>query len=304
MNAAAYPVHTLADLENWPADAPSLALIGHPAAHSLSPAMHNPALAELARRDASFAAWRYHKFDVPPDVLPAALRRFHERGFLGLNVTVPHKEAALALAESADAFALAAGAANTLQRTATGWRATNTDSLGLAEALRSDLGLSLAGAHVILLGAGGAARAAAVQCLRDHAASLSIGNRGLARLQALLADLVPLAAGIPMRGFTLDDPPADLPRGALVINATSAGLHEPAAAPIDLTKLPAPAHVFDMIYRPAQTALLRQAASLGLPHANGLSMLVHQGAHSLARWTGMEPPVAVMDRAVRAALAS
>lgn len=304
MNAASYPVHTLAELETWPVEPPSFAVIGCPAAHSLSPAMHNPALAELAKHDATFATWRYHKFEVPPDSLADALHQFHERGFFGLNVTVPHKEGALALAESADAFALAAGAANTLIRTATGWRATNTDSIGLAEALRTDLGLSLTGAHVILLGAGGAARAAAVQCLRDHAASLSIGNRGTERLKGLLSDLVPLAGHIPMRGFLLDAPPADLPPGAIVINATSVGLNKDAAAPIDLTKLPAPAHVFDMIYRPAETTLLRQAAALGIPHTNGLSMLVRQGAHSLSLWTGMEAPIGVMERAVRAALAS
>lgn len=266
--------------------------------------MHNPALAELARHDVTFATWRYHKFEVSPESFGDALRLFHEKGFYGLNVTVPHKEAALALAESADAFALAAGAANTLIRTATGWRATNTDSVGLAAALRVDLALELAGKHIILLGAGGAARAAAVQCLRDHAASLSIGNRGAARLGTLLADLLPLAGNIPMRGFSLDAPPDDLPTGALVINATSAGLHGTAAAPIDLTRLPAPAQVYDMIYRPAETALLQQAAALGIPHANGLSMLVHQGARSLSLWTGHEAPVEIMERAVRAALAS
>lgn len=302
MSATTYPVRTLAELQDWPDEPPSLALIGQPVRHSLSPAMHNASLAELAVRDARFAAWRYHKFEISPDELPRALRWFHQRGFLGLNATVPHKEALLDHVESADPFARAAGAANTLVRTPTGWRAFNTDSPGLADALRADLGLTLSGAHVILLGAGGAARGAAVQCLREHVASLSIGNRGQERLGALLAHLTPLAGDIPLRGFSIEHPPADLPRGALVINSTTLGLKPTDAAPIDLTKLPAPARVYDMIYNPPRTALLHQSSLLGLPHANGLSMLVHQGARALSLWTGLEAPVATMDRAARAAL--
>jgi shikimate dehydrogenase len=304
MSAPAYPVRTVADLENWPMQPPSLAVIGQPVTHSLSPAMHNAALADLATRDARFAAWRYHKFEIAPAELPRALRLFHERGFQGVNVTVPHKEALLDHVESADAFALAAGAANTLVRTPTGWRAFNTDGSGLAAALRADFGAGLAGAHVILLGAGGAARGAAVQLLRERVASLAIGNRGQERLRTLLDELAPLAGGVPLRGFALDAPPPDLPRDALVINSTTVGLKGSAGSPIDLTQLPAPARVYDMIYNPPQTPLLRQAAALGLPHANGLSMLVHQGAHALTLWTGLDAPAEVMDRAARAAFAA
>jgi shikimate dehydrogenase len=304
MSASAHPVHTLADLENWPANPPSLAVIGQPVTHSLSPAMHNAALAALASHAPRFATWRYHKFEIAPAELPQALRRFHEHGFLGVNVTVPHKEALLDHVESADAFARAAGAANTLVRTPAGWRAFNTDGSGLAAALQADFGVPLAGAHVVLLGAGGAARGAAVRCLRDGVASLSIGNRGQERLRTLLDHLAPFAGAIPLRGFALDAPPADLPPGALVINSTTVGLKGSEGAPVDLTKLPAPARVYDMIYNPPQTPLLAQAAALGLPHANGLSMLVHQGAHALTLWTQLEAPVEIMDRAARAAFAA
>jgi shikimate dehydrogenase len=303
MSAPPYPVHTFGELENWPTQPPSLALIGLPVMHSLSPAMQNPALAALAKSDARFATWRYHKFEIAPAELARALPLFHARGFVGLNATQPHKEALLDHAESADPFARAAGAANTLVRTPTGWRAFNTDAPGLADALRVDFGCSLAGTHVILLGAGGAARGAAVQCLREHVASLSIGNRGTERLENLLAHLAPLAGDIPLRGFSFENPPADLPRDALVINATTVGLRATDPAPIDLTRLPSPARVYDMIYNPPRTALLGQAAALGLPHANGVSMLVHQGVRAFTLWTGAAAPVEVMDRAARAALA-
>lgn len=302
MPASDYPVHALAELADWPAEPISLAVIGQPVTHSMSPVIHNAALATLSQTEPRFASWRYHKFEIAPDELARALPLFHARGFAGLNITVPHKEAILDHVESADAFARAAGAANTLVRTATGWRAFNTDCSGLVDALRADFGLSLAGAHVILLGAGGAARATAVQCLRDKVASLSIGNRGAERLNALLDHLQPLAGDVAVRGFALDNPPSDLPAGALVINSTSVGLKDAVATPIDLRKLPAPAHVYDMVYNPPQTALLRQAAELGLKHANGLSMLLHQGAHALTRWTDTPAPLEVMDRALRGAI--
>jgi len=171
------PVLTLADLESWSVPGIGLAVLGSPVAHSLSPAMHNAALAGLAAVEPSFAGWRYHKFEIAPAGLARALALLHARGFAGVNLTVPHKEAGLVLAESADAFARAAGAANTLVRTATGWHAGNTDGIGLARAIRGELGVDLSGQTVILLGAGGAARAAAAQCLTDGGASL-YGGRG------------------------------------------------------------------------------------------------------------------------------
>jgi shikimate dehydrogenase len=304
MPAPAYPVYTLADLETWSASGTSLGLLGHPVVHSLSPAIHNAALAALAKQDSRFAGWRYSKFDIAPADLGRALKLFHQKGFVGLNLTVPHKETAFEHAESADAFASAANATNTLIRTNTGWRASNTDSGGLADALRTELGAELRGAHVILLGAGGAARAAAVQCLRDKAASLWIGNRGAERLQALLAHLVPLAGDVPVKGFSLSTPPADLPAAALVINTTAAGLHGDHSAPIDLRQLPTPGKVYDMIYNPPLTPLLKQASALGLPHAHGLGMLVNQGARSLSMWIGRPAPVEVMTAAAHEAFAA
>jgi shikimate dehydrogenase len=302
MSAVAESPHTLADLESWTFPGTALAVVGRPVAHSLSPAIHQAALADLARTEPRFGDWRYFKFDIAPADLPRALALFHRHNFHGLNLTVPHKSLAVGHLVASDAFVRAAGAANTLTRTEDGWRGANTDGYGLATALREDLGVELAGTAIILLGAGGAARGAAVEALHARCASLWIGNRTTTSLQDLLASLQPFASGIPLAGFDLTDPPAALPAGALVINATSLGLSADDPAPLDLALLPRPAGVFDMIYRPAQTALLHQAAALGLPRANGLSMLVHQGARSLAIWTGATVPVAVMQQAARAAL--
>lgn len=269
--------------------------------------MHNAALAELARADARFASWRYFKFEVTPEKLPLALDLFHARGFLGLNLTVPHKVIALARVAAATPDIQAIGAVNTLlRREAPGaWAGGNTDGYGLATALQEELNATLTGTDVILLGAGGAARGAAVETLRRRCASLWIANRTRARLDDLLARLRPLAAAVPLHGFNPLSPPANLPAGALIINATSLGLQLGDAAPVTLARLPRPAAVYDMIYNPPKTALLRQAAALGVPYANGLSMLAHQGAKSLEIWSGVsaERTAPAMKRAARVALA-
>lgn len=302
MTSAAESIHNLADLSAWSFSGVSLAVVGHPIAHSLSPVIHNAALAELARTQPRFRDWRYFKFDIPPGDLPAALSVFHRLNFRGLNLTVPHKSLAVEHLTKSDSFVRAAGAANTLTFFEDGWHGANTDGYGLTTSLQQELGTGLAGAHVILLGAGGAARGAAVECLRARCASLWIGNRTAASLTALLTELQPLAGSTGLHGFDLAALPAGLPAEAIVINATSLGLAPADPAPVDLRKIPRPARVLDMIYRPARTALLRQAAELGLPHANGLSMLVHQGARSLELWTGATVPVAVMQAAATAAL--
>ncbi len=279
-------VLTLDALDTWAHAGPSLAVLGHPIKHSISPAMHNAALAELSRNERDYSAWRYFRFDVPPADLPAALDRFHAAGFHGLNLTVPHKVIAFSHVTQIDPDALRIGAVNTLLRKSDGWRGYNTDGYGLAAAIRETLGHELAGSHIILLGAGGAARGAAVECIQRGCASLSIANRTHENLDALLSSLAPLAGGIPLRGFDPARPPANLPSGALVINATSAGLRLTDPAPVELSALPRPSAVFDMIYNPPLTPLLQAATVLGIPRANGLAMLVHQGAKSLEIWSG------------------
>jgi shikimate dehydrogenase len=302
--AAAEPVLTLADLELWSRTGTSLAVLGHPIKHSISPEMHNAALADLAATDRRFENWRYFRFDVPPEQLPRALEVLHAKKFRGVNLTVPHKVIAFDRVADIEPAARPVGAINTLRWNKTSWHGFNTDGYGLAQAVRETLGHALGGAHVVLIGAGGAARGAAVECLQRHCASLWVVNRTRENLQKLFEMLSPLAHGIPFHGFIPSAPPHDLPSGAIIINATSAGLHESDPPPIDLATLPRPAAVYDMIYNPPETPLLRQAAFLGIPHANGLSMLVHQGAKALEIWSDV--PAArsapVMAEAAKAAL--
>lgn len=293
---------TLADLDQWSYEGTALAVLGHPIKHSLSPAMHNAALSVMAGRDPRFARWQYFKFDVDPADLPLALERFRAKGFLGLNLTVPHKVLAFSQVHDVDSAAQPIGAINTLVAGEKEWRGFNTDGHGLAAGILEDLRLPLAGADIVLLGAGGAARGAAVECLQRGCRSLWIANRTAANLEALLKDLKPLAGGSLLRGFAPTQPPGDLPSQALVINTTSAGLHENDAVPIDLSALPKPSAVYDAIYNPPRTKLLLQAETLGIPNANGLSMLVHQGAQALALWTKSEVPVDAMRSAARLAL--
>ena len=262
-------------------------MIGHPIAQSVSPQMQGAALAALARDDACFASWRYVAFDVEPERLGEALRLMAEKGFLGVNLTVPHKVQAVALVSSMETGAREAGAVNTLIRSSRGWHGHNTDGYGLSAAIAEDLGMSLRGTPVVLLGAGGAARGAAVECLRAGCTGIWIVNRSRPSLDALLDQLRPLAQATALHGVAHGLVAPAFPKGALVVNATRAGLHASDPAPIDLETIPGVAAVYDMVYNPPRTRLLAQAESLSIPWANGLAMLVHQGAKALEIWSGV-----------------
>jgi shikimate dehydrogenase len=284
---AADSVFTLADLRAGRVPHLTLAVLGHPIGHSLSPPMHNAALAWLAATDPRLASWRYGRFEVPAPDLPEALPLLAQHGFHGLNLTVPHKVVAVDLVADVDPAARRAGAVNTLRIGPAGWNGFNTDGYGLENAVREAFGAGLRGRSVLLLGAGGAARGAAVECLAQGCARLASGNRTAENRDRLLALLRPLAGSVPLSGFALPLVAGEtLPADCLVINATSAGLRASDPAPIELARLPRPSAVFDMIYNPPDTPLLRAARTLGLPAANGLAMLVHQGAKSLEIWTG------------------
>jgi shikimate dehydrogenase len=297
------PVLTLTDLETWSFDGTALAVLGQPIKHSVSPPMHNAALAEMAQLDARFASWKYFRFEVPPTELPRALALLHQKKFRGVNLTVPHKVLAVEQLTAIDPAARLAGAVNTLLWTEDGWHGFNTDGYGLSAAIAEDLGLRLKGSHIVLLGAGGAARGAAVECLAQKCASLTVINRTPANLEALLTLLRPLAGEIPLRGETaLGETNTDILASAVVINATSLGLRETDAVPINLRALKNPIGVYDMIYNPPRTALLAHADALAVPRANGLSMLIHQGAKSLSIWSAAAVPVSTMRTAAETAL--
>ena len=277
--------YTLRDLEATEFSGTPLAVIGHPIQHSVSPAMHNAALAKLRETDSRFIDWAYYRFDIAPEDFAQALALFHQRCFLGLNLTIPHKVQALDLIQGVSADANSMGAVNTLVWDELGYDGFNTDGYGLSRGLELDLGVALKDANVILLGSGGAARAAAVQCILSGCAQLFVGNRSPERLQDLLAVLGGVSGSTLTQTFALNKLPQDLPECGVVVNATSLGLQAGDPAPIDAEQLPAGWKVYDMIYNPTNTALLEQSSARALPIANGLSMLVHQGARSLELWS-------------------
>lgn len=260
-------------------------IIGWPVEHSLSPAMHNAAFAALGLN------WLYAAFPVPPERVEEALRGLAAAGCAGLNVTIPHKRAALASASSATDAARSIGAANTLVPDGEGgFRADNTDAAGFLRALDEQAPLDLAGRDVLLIGAGGAARAVAF-ALRARGANLRVANRTAARAAELghAVPFVPEALDI-MAG-----------QAALVVNATSLGLHGDAPPPeLPLSGLGPGQVVADIVYRPGGTPWLAAAAARGARPVDGLGMLLHQGAAAFSQWTGHEPPV----EAMRAALAA
>ncbi len=295
---------TLDDLGTWTRPGPTVGVLGHPIRHSLSPAMHNAALKSLSGKDSRFSSWSYFAFDVPPTQLAEALPRFIERGFRGLNLTIPHKVDVVPLLTSVDSLAARMGAVNTLiiDPVTQGIHGVNTDGYGISRAVQDELGTSLRGRCVILLGAGGAARAIAVQCLSEGCAELWIGNRSTSRLESLIAlvsGAFPEAADR-IRGFSLDRPP-ELFEPALVINATALGLQADDPSPVSLEYFPEGTRIYDTTYG-VPNALRAAAGRGGFRYADGLAMLVWQGARSLELWTGAEPPVERMAEAARAAL--
>jgi shikimate dehydrogenase len=295
-------VYRLTDLKNWKFEGVSLAVIGHPIAHSVSPSMHNAALSLMSDDDSRFSHWRYFKFDILPEDLSSALPLFYKKKFIGLNLTLPHKVEAVPLIAKVDPAAQRVGAVNTLHWRDNGYQGYNTDGYGLEKAIQCDLDMEIKDATVILLGSGGASRSAAVQCLEGECEALWIGNRNQDRLAALLNSLRTHRSFSKVKGFTLSSPPPDLPETGLLINATSLGLQKEDPPPINLDRFDHSLKIFDLIYKPAETALLRNAASRGMKSSHGLTMLVSQGARSLEIWSASTVPAEAMMNAARKTL--
>ena len=260
-----------------------LGVAGWPVGHSRSPAMHNAALAALG-----LDGWRYLKLPLPPELFAETVRALPAAGFRGINATIPHKEAALALASEATPRARAIGAANTLTfHPDTGAiHADNTDAPGLIEAIPASH--APAGRSALVLGAGGAARAAVHALLEAGAADVAVLNRTRERAERLVADL---------GGGRV----VDAPVGAeIIVNATSIGLREFKALPLPADTVDAGSCVVDMVYRVGGTRLLEVAKQRGAIGVDGLEILVAQGAASLERWTGRPAPRDAMRRAATA----
>tara|TARA_Y100000588_G_scaffold302262_1_gene324448 strand:- start:10999 stop:11841 length:843 start_codon:yes stop_codon:yes gene_type:complete len=277
-------------------------VVGHPIEHSISPDMHNAALSEMAEGDAAFREWKYFRFDIPPALLSEAIPLFHSHGFRGINLTLPHKVQVLDLLKEIDPVARKMMAVNTLNWQPDGYYGYNSDGFGLSRALESDLGATLADESVIILGAGGAARAAAVHCLECGCRELWIGNRSVSRLKEMLSALKEQKSSNQIKGFDLAEIPRELPSSGILINATSLGLKEEDPSPIDLNRFDCSLKVFDMIYSPPRTKLMKNAEERGVQTANGFSMLVWQGFRSMEIWSQTKVPVEAMFSAGRRAV--
>jgi shikimate dehydrogenase len=259
-----------------------LAVLGHPVAHSRSPAMQTAALAVLGLA----AEWSYEAIDVAPDAFERRVRELPAEGFAGANVTVPHKGAALALADALSETAREIGAANTLTFAGGEVRADNTDAPGLLDALPAPP----AGQRALVLGAGGAARAVVWALLREGA-EVEVWNRTELRSANLCAEL---------GGSPVADP--DLGAYELVVNSTAVGLRgeDPfAELPLRRDGFGPGQTVVDMVYGESPTELLAAAARAGAATVDGIEVLVRQGARSLEIWTGREAPLEAMRAAAR-----
>jgi shikimate dehydrogenase len=276
-------------------------LIGYPLAHSISPAFQNAAFLALG------LPVEYGRWETPPERLAALVAGLREPDALGANVTIPYKQAVLPLLDGVDSLAQAVGAVNTIVHQGNRLIGSNTDVDGFARALCEDAGENLEGRYVVVLGAGGAARAVATAAGRAGAAEISICARRLDAAIALVTDL----AGGPMRfsatfhARALADAIDALAEADIVINATPLGTaHHPQAdsLPVPVEALPPRALVCDLVYNPPVTPWLAAAAARDLRTLNGLSMLIYQGAAAFEQWTGQSAPIAVMRESAQQAL--
>lgn len=282
-------------------------LLAYPARHSLSPLMHRAAFAELG------LAADYQALEVAPEALAAVVAGFRSAPeFLGANVTVPHKRTVMPLLDELTPEANSIGAVNTITRVAGRLIGSNTDAAGFSRALEElwPTAERCDGAEVLLLGAGGSARAVAWALLHEGLQVGVVARRpaAAAELVAELSALQPVSGGS-LTALSLVEAEAWLERCAALVNSTPVGMvggaaPEASPAPAPLARMRSGAIVYDLVYRPAVTPLLAEATGAGLRGANGVSMLAWQGALSLSAWTGREAPVATMQAALLAALAS
>ncbi len=300
--------YTLADLENWSEVARDIdppirvGVFGDPVAHSLSPQMQNAAL------QACQTGMQYARFHIRPNELRPALLLLRRLKFVGINVTVPHKIAAFTQADETDESATRAGAVNTIRVCDGKLIGSNTDGEGFVRAIRAEFSIDVRDLRIMVVGAaGGTGRAIAWQCALENCERLVLVNRTLDKANALAEQLRPFFSGarvlgpsarleaVPLNESAMRIQLADID---LIVNATPLGtnLSDPAPVP---ARLLAPHHiVFDCVYGSSKTALVRAAEEAGARGANGLSMLLYQGALSFAIWFNREAPVEAMRAAL------
>ncbi len=272
-----------------------LAVLGHPVSHSRSPAIQNAALEALGLA----GEWVYEAIDLAPEEFPERTRALPGEGFAGVNVTIPHKEAALAIADEASDSARRIGAANTLTFEGGSIRADNTDAPGLLAALPAPID----GRTALVLGSGGSARAAA-WALAGAGVPVSVWNRTAARADELVRDLAGAGAGMAdeARLIPVSTEQARANGYDLIVNCTAVGMGDEdpfEELPLDPERFDARMVLVDFVYGGSETRLIAEARARSATAIDGLEILVRQGAESLRIWTGREPPLDVMREAAR-----
>ncbi|MDA1347952.1 MAG: shikimate dehydrogenase [Chloroflexi bacterium] len=274
-------------------------LIGYPLGHTISPAFQQAAFDHYSL-PAEYHAWPTH-----PDLLEAKVAALRGAEYLGANVTVPHKERAAGLVDRIGPQSEAIGAINTIVREDRILVGHNTDTYGFMQSLKVSGGFEPEGKRVLLIGAGGAARAAVFALADESIASLTIANRTLERavsLANLVRDAIPEVSTVRLVDREIEETAA---RADLIVNSTSVGMRggdAGTASPLPTRLIPPSALVFDMVYNAAVTPLLKAADTAGAQRLGGLPMLVYQGAGAFELWTGRDAPVEVMFKAAREAL--
>ena len=269
------------------------AVIGDPVRHSLSPTLLNAAFAEVG------LDWHFVALEVAEGRSDEALDAVRALGLAGLSVTMPHKAAVAAAVDHRTEQAEVLDAVNCVVVEGGRLVGHNTDGDGFLDGLRHDTGFDPAGRSTVVIGAGGAARAVVLALARAGAAEVAVVNRTASRAE--------VAAGLagPVGRVVLSDELSDTVAAAdLVVNATSVGMTDDGALPVDPESVAVGTVAVDLIYHPPETAWLAALRGRGIEAHNGLSMLVFQAAHAFRLWTGSEAPVAVMDAAARAVLAT
>lgn len=275
-------------------------VLGHPIAHTLSPAMHNAGFATLG------LPYVYLPWAVPPEGLPAAAAAFRAmENFAGANVTVPHKEAIRKSLDALSPEAEGIGAVNTVVPRDGRLVGFNTDGEGFLISLREEGKMDPRGARALLLGAGGGAKGVAYALASGGAAAIVVANRSAGRAEALVEALSARFPGCQFLALPLQSPRvADALRSAdVLVNATAVGLAHGETLPLELDGLRSTTLVCDLIYRPPETALLKEARGRGCRALNGLGMLLHQGAAAFRLFTREAPPVEAMRAALVRGLA-
>lgn len=265
------------------------AVLGHPVAHTLSPAMHNAAFA-AAGADAVYVA-----FDVRPEQLGHVLPAMHAMGFGGVNLTVPLKEVAVPLVARLDESAVQMGAVNTLCFAPEGWVGHNTDGPGFLRAFEEAFGRTVSGLSVFVLGAGGGGRAVALACAGSGVRAISLADLDRTRARKLAKELEEQFLILPVCVAESPDEAAARAREAdLIVQATPVGMKPQDPSPLPETAFRPNQYAFDLVYVYPETAFLRFARARGARVANGLGMLLHQGALAWELWMGRPAPLETM----------